>query len=257
MSYQLKAVIADADADFICLLSQNLQEKENIQVVGTTTDGIELMRLVNERQPDIVVIDAMLPHKDGLSVIRTMDQLCLKRRPSYYVVSSFCSERMMAEAMELGACYFIPKPCDFQDLADRVARHNLIEGKFTVEKKAAEHEFDIEMRVTQIIHDIGVPAHIKGYQYLRESIMMTVEDMENINAITKVLYPTVAKRYKTTSSRVERAIRHAIEVAWDRGNVETLNEFFGYTVSNAKGKPTNSEFISMIADRIRLERKVV
>ena len=137
-----------------------------------------------------------------------------------------------------------------------MSKFNLTEGTFLPRKKQLMPELDLEMRVTKIIHDIGVPAHIKGYQYLRDSIILAVNDMEVVNAITKVLYPSIAKKYKTTSSRVERAIRHAIEVAWDRGDVEVLNSYFGYTVSNLKGKPTNSEFVSMIADRIRLERKV-
>lgn len=256
MCNQLKVIIADDSADFVNVLHGCLAEKENIKIVGTASDGFELITLVKDTQPDIVVTDTLLPHKDGLAAIHAMDQLPLKKRPAYYVVSSFSSDNIVGEAMELGAVYFTVKPCDAQDLADRIARHNITEVRFVNGKKALDQELDIEMRVTQIIHDIGVPAHIKGYQYLRESIIMTIHDMENINAITKVLYPTVAKRFKTTSSRVERAIRHAIEVAWDRGNVETLNDFFGYTVSNSKGKPTNSEFISMIADRIRLERKV-
>lgn len=256
MNNQLKVIVADDSADFLQVLCSYLAERENIKIVGTTSDGFELMNLVNEQQPDIVVTDALLPHKDGLAAIRALEQTALKKHPAYYVVSSFSSDSVVGEAMELGVSYFTVKPCDVQDLADRVARHNVAETRFVNGKKSIDQELDIEMRITQIIHDIGVPAHIKGYQYLRESIMMTVNDMDNINAITKVLYPTVAKRFKTTSSRVERAIRHAIEVAWDRGNVETLNDFFGYTISNAKGKPTNSEFISMIADRIRLERRV-
>lgn len=230
--------------------------KRKYTTVGTASDGVELVSLISEKQPDVVVLDALLPRKDGLAAIRAMDQSAMKKRPAYYVVSSFSSDDFLAEVMELDVSYFTVKPCDLVDLVNRIAKHNVTQVHFQNKLNAKEQEFDIEMRVTQIIHDIGVPAHIKGYQYLRESIMMTVNDMENINAITKVLYPTVAKRFKTTSSRVERAIRHAIEVAWDRGNVETLNEFFGYTINNSKGKPTNSEFISMIADRIRLERKV-
>lgn len=255
MNDQMKVIVADDNADFCELLRQHLTEKENIQVVGTASDGFELIAMTSEKQPDVIITDALLPRKDGLAAIRAIDQLQLKKRPAFFVVSSFSSDSMVNEAMNMAVSYFTVKPCDLQDLAARVSQHNVVEGKFAPPQKAIDKDLDIEMRVTQIIHDIGVPAHIKGYQYLRESIIMTVNDMEIINAITKVLYPTVAKRYKTTSSRVERAIRHAIEVAWDRGNVETLNSFFGYTVSNVKGKPTNSEFISMIADRIRLERR--
>jgi two-component system response regulator (stage 0 sporulation protein A) len=182
---------------------------------------------------------------------------CLLREFSARVVG--CQKTEKGFLVELDATAFYPEgggqPCDLGDLAKRIATRNTGTA-FAPQTKALPPEVELEMRVTSIIHDIGVPAHIKGYQYLREAIIMTVNDMDTINAITKVLYPTVAKRYKTTSSRVERAIRHAIEVAWDRGDVEVLNSFFGYTVSNIKGKPTNSEFISMIADRIRLEQKV-
>lgn len=255
MNDQMKVIIADDSTDFCELLRKHLTEKENIQVVGTASDGFELIAMASEKQPDVIITDALLPRKDGLAAIRAIDQLQLKKRPAYFVVSSFSSDSMVNEAMNMAVSYFTVKPCDLQDLASRVSQRNVVAGQFAAPQKTIDKDLDIEMRVTQIIHDIGVPAHIKGYQYLRESIIMTVNDMEIINAITKILYPTVAKRYKTTSSRVERAIRHAIEVAWDRGNVETLNSFFGYTVSNVKGKPTNSEFISMIADRIRLERR--
>lgn len=256
MNTKLRVIVADENPDFIEQLCGSLREKDNVHIAGTASDGLELIRLVKETQPDIVVTDALLPHKDGLAAIRVLDQYVSKKRPAYFIASTFSSERMVAEAMELGVSFYTVKPCNIQDLADRIAQHSVTEGRFVQLKREEDQEHEIEVRVTEIIHDIGVPAHIKGYQYLRESIILTVNNMENVNAITKVLYPTVAKHFKTTSSRVERAIRHAIEVAWDRGNVETLNEFFGYTISNSKGKPTNSEFISMIADRIRLERRV-
>ena len=256
MNNRLRVIVADDNTDFSNTLCNCLAERENIQLVGTTSDGIELMSLVNEKQPDLVVLNSHLLRKDGLDAIRAMDQMPMKKRPAYYMLSSFSSDTFAAELMDLDVSYFTIKPCDVYDIVNRIAKHNVAKVRFANVYNTKEQELDIEMRVTQIIHDIGVPAHIKGYHYLRESIVMTVNDMENINAITKVLYPSVAKRFKTTSSRVERAIRHAIEVAWDRGNVETLNEFFGYTINNTKGKPTNSEFISMIADRVRLERKV-
>jgi two-component system response regulator (stage 0 sporulation protein A) len=255
MSEPIKIILADDSMDFCEMLHMQLENYTGIQVVGKVQDGQELLTQIWEKQPDMIVVDAMLSKKDGLSVIRALQEAHLKKMPSVFVVSSFSSERMMAEAMALKVSYFTIKPCDLADLARRIAAHNTVMPVFNDPGKNLPPEVELEMRVTNIIHDIGVPAHIKGYQYLREAIIMTVKDMDIINAITKVLYPTVAKRYKTTSSRVERAIRHAIEVAWDRGDVEVLNGFFGYTVSNVKGKPTNSEFISMIADRIRLEQK--
>ena len=255
MSEPIKIILADDSMDFCEMLHMQLENYTGIQVVGKVQDGQELLTQIWEKQPDMIVVDAMLSKKDGLSVIRALQEAHLKKMPSVFVVSSFSSERMMAEAMALKVSYFTIKPCDLADLARRIAAHNTVMPVFNDPGKNLPPEVELEMRVTNIIHDIGVPAHIKGYQYLREAIIMTVKDMDIINAITKVLYPTVAKRYKTTSSRVERAIRHAIEVAWDRGDVEVLNGFFGYTVSNVKGKPTNSAFISMIADRIRLEQK--
>lgn len=256
MGEKIRIVLAGDNADDCELLKRTLSRADNVEVVGIAQDGFELVSQVQEKRPDVVVTDAMLPRKDGLAALRAIGQLDLPKKPASFVLSAFTSHDLMSEAMSLGVNFFTVKPCDYDDLTSRVRGYNMIDASFDAPGKRLTPELDIEMRVTKIIHDIGVPAHIKGYQYLREAIIMTVNDMEVINAITKILYPTVAKKYKTTSSRVERAIRHAIEVAWDRGDVETLNGFFGYTVSNVKGKPTNSEFISMIADRIRLDRKV-
>ena len=255
MSEPIKIILADDSMDFCELLHRQLRNYTGLEVVGKVQDGAELLQQVWDKQPDVIVADVMLPRKDGLSVARAIQEANLKKPPAVFLLSSFSSESIMAEAMALKVSYFTIKPCDLGDLAKRIAAHNTASPAFHGAGRPVPPEVELEMRVTSIIHDIGVPAHIKGYQYLREAIIMTVNDMDIINAITKVLYPTVAKRYKTTSSRVERAIRHAIEVAWDRGDVEVLNGFFGFTVSSIKGKPTNSEFISMIADRIRLEQK--
>lgn len=256
MNERIKIVIAD-DSESCDIMKRSLEEYPNFDVVAMATDGNELIAKVSELMPDVVVTETMLPRKDGLAAISTISKMDLVKKPSVFIVSSFQSAKVVSDASALGVSYYMVKPCEVSDLAERISRHNIVEPVFQPAKKAADPEVDLEVRVTAIIHEIGVPAHIKGYQYLRDAIIMTVNDMDTINAITKVLYPTVAKKYKTTSSRVERAIRHAIEVAWDRGDVETLNSFFGYTVSNVKGKPTNSEFISMIADRIRLQRKIV
>ena len=256
MSEHIKVILADDSMDFCQLLQRQLKTYTGLEIVGMAQDGVELLAMAKEKQPDVLVLDAMLPRRDGLSVVRALREGDPARMPAVFLLSSFASDSVLAEAMDLKVDHFTLKPCDLGDLAKRIATRNAGAPVFAPAAKTLPPEVELEMRVTGIIHDIGVPAHIKGYQYLREAIIMTVNDMDIINAITKVLYPTVAKRYKTTSSRVERAICHAIEVAWDRGEVEVLNSFFGYTVSNIKGKPTNSEFISMIADRIRLEQKV-
>ena len=213
-------------------------------------------------RPDVLLLELVLPKLDGLELLRRLPETGADCR--VIVLSGFVNSKVVAECSGLGADYFLSKPCDVQALLARVRQ--LAHGRERTEADAAgvdcralasapRQEADLEAVVTDIIHEIGVPAHIKGYQYLREAIILTIHDMDMINAVTKVLYPEVAKRFGTTPSRVERAIRHAIEVAWDRGDVETLQKFFGYTVSGIKGKPTNSEFIAMIADHLSLRRK--
>lgn len=253
MKDKVKVVLAFENEDYLQMMKLNLEQEGNISVIGTAGDGVELVEKSAALTPEVVVSDAMLPRMDGLAAVREITTRCSGAKPAFILLASFISDQMAAEAGALGVQYFMLKPCDLRALAERIEQYNSLAVNFAKPAKKVDPDLDIEIRVTEIIHEIGVPAHIKGYQYLREAIIMTVKDMETINAITKVLYPTVAKKYKTTSSRVERAIRHAIEVAWDRGDLETLNSLFGYTVSNSKGKPTNSEFISMIADRIRLQ----
>ena len=196
-------------------------------------------------KPDLLVMDVLLPGQDCLNVLLQLKN-CVTM-PRAILLSAFCGDQVVAEARDLGVSYFLPKPCEVNALLDRMST------AFGQPAAPEDHTSSLKNMVTSVIHEIGVPAHIKGYQYLREAIMITVEDMDVINAVTKVLYPAVAKRFATTPSRVERAIRHAIEVAWDRGDLETLQKYFGYTVSNAKGKPTNSEFIAMIADGLMLD----
>jgi two-component system response regulator (stage 0 sporulation protein A) len=228
---------------------RSLTEDSSFQVVGETGDGAELLRMVRELKPEGIVMEMVLTGMDGIDVLDEMSKL--KSRPRVLVLSSYMKGSMVDEAAAKGADFFMTKPCRLSAVAERLRQVMTAGG--------AEPEGDsgpsLESQVTAIIHEVGVPAHIKGYQYLREAIIIAVKDMDVINAVTKVLYPAVAKRFGTTASRVERAIRHAIEVAWDRGDLETLQKYFGYTVSNAKGKPTNSEFIAMIADRIRLQRR--
>lgn len=243
-----RVFLADANEEFRIMLGEILEKTEEFLVVGSTGDGLEAVELIRQEEPDLILMDVVLPRLDGLSVLKQL-KLRESNAPKVIILSAFCSGSTVTEAVELGAYYFFSKPCEAQSLMDRMRT------AFINKTIVAEPPMELKNMVTSIIHEIGVPAHIKGYQYLREAIMIAVEDMDVINAVTKVLYPQVAGRFATTPSRVERAIRHAIEVAWDRGDLETLQKFFGYTVSNTKGKPTNSEFIAMIADRLVLERK--
>ena len=237
-----KILLADNSEEFRLLLRRTLEETGEFQVVGDTGDGDEAWELIQKAKPDVVVMDMILPGLDGMSLLQRVP-----KEIKCIVLSAFCSQNMVQELTRMGAWYFIPKPAHMDSLLDRI--------------RQATHDSSVlslptlETEVTAILHEVGVPAHIKGYQYVREAIILVVQNMDAINAVTKVLYPEVAKRFHTTPSRVERAIRHAIEVAWDRGDLETLQGYFGYTVNSAKGKPTNSEFIAMIADRIRLRRK--
>ena len=241
--------MADASEEFRRLLVETLRGEGDLSVVGETGDGEAAVELCRQRQCDVLVMDMILASLDGVEVLSKVSAMTPK--PKVLVISSFASGSVADLAAAKGADYFMMKPCRTSAVVERVRQ--MVTGV----RPAAEDTRGqgLESTVTAIIHEIGVPAHIKGYQYLREAIMITVEDMDVINAVTKVLYPEVAKRFGTTASRVERAIRHAIEVAWDRGDLETLQKYFGYTVSNAKGKPTNSEFIAMIADRLQLQRK--
>ena len=245
-------VIADNTEEFCTGLSAALQQSGGFQIIGTATDGEQAIRLVSERKPDVLVLDLMLPKRDGISVLRSIS--AMEKRPVTLATSGFVTEYVASAAANLGVRYLMLKPCDMSALVERLEEIRGGENHRNVLNRRPDKN-SIEAMVTGIIHEIGVPAHIKGYQYLREAIIIAVNDMDVINAITKVLYPQVAKTFQTTPSRVERAIRHAIEVAWDRGDLDTLQRFFGYTVSNTKGKPTNSEFIALIADKLQLQLK--
>ena len=244
--------IADSAEEFCTGLTASLQRERGFHVVGTAFDGEQAVRMVEEKKPDILVLDLMLPKKDGISVLKAI--AAMERRPTILATSAFVSTYVSAAAANLGVRYLMQKPCSTEALTGQLEEIRSGETLRPVPSRRMDKN-SIESLVTGIIHEIGVPAHIKGYQYLREAIIIAVNDMDVINAITKVLYPQVAKTFQTTPSRVERAIRHAIEVAWDRGDLDTLQRFFGYTVSNTKGKPTNSEFIALIADKLSLQLK--
>lgn len=247
MEKKITVILADANEEFRLSLQQAMEAAGEFSVLGSAGDGMEALHLARERRAELLVTDLMLPSLDGFGLIDRLREM--KDAPRVMIVSALYREKVVAQAMEKGVAFFVPKPCEVPSLLDRM-RQAVEEGG------AVEDEFcALEREVTAAIHEVGVPAHIKGYQYVREAIVIAVQDMDVINAVTKVLYPEVARRFATTPSRVERAVRHAIEVAWDRGDLETLQNYFGYTVSNTKGKPTNSEFIAMIADRIRLRHK--
>ena len=265
MSTKIRVLIADPSEDSRVLLSKKIAQESDMEVCATTSDGFELLSLAEQQNPDVIVLDCILAGLDGIQVLKRIGEMGINS--ACIMVSSFYRGEIIAEAASLGASYFTLKPFDTEALLEKIRQfskramrettqnHALFPESFPAQAPRQQTR-DLEAVVTGVIHEIGVPAHIKGYKYLREAIMLTVVDMEIINAVTKVLYPEVAKKFSTTPSRVERAIRHAIEVAWDRGDVEVLQKFFGYTVSNLKGKPTNSEFIAMIADRLSLQRKL-
>lgn len=259
---QVNVAIADDNERILDLLEEIINMDKELHVVGKAKNGEEMCQIIRNKQPDVVLLDLIMPKMDGLSVMEKINQdKNVQKRPDFIVVTAVGQERITEDAFNRGANYYIMKPFNNEMLLNRIK--TVRRPVRSCEKRNDElssqvpyiREGDLENRVTNLLHEIGIPAHIKGYHYLRDSIIMAVQDMDVLNAITKVLYPTVAKRYQTTSSRVERAIRHAIEVAWNRGKLDTLDELFGYTVSTGKGKPTNSEFVALIADTIQLEYK--
>ena len=251
MDNYTSVIIADNTEEFCNSLTTALKRADGFQILGTANDGEQAIRMVTERKPDVLVLDLMLAKQDGLSVLKAIANM--ERKPVTLATSRFVTDYVANAAANLGVRYLMLKPCDMTAVVERLEEIRGSANQQSVQRHS--NPTSIESMVTGIIHEIGVPAHIKGYQYLREAIIIAVNDMDVINAITKVLYPQVAKTFQTTPSRVERAIRHAIEVAWDRGDLDTLQRFFGYTVSNTKGKPTNSEFIALIADKLQLQLK--
>ena len=253
---QLSVLIADDSAEF-GLQCQKVLSSYGMRVLNCEKDGIVLLEKISSQKPNIVIADMFMPNLDVIGVLQNIRGLADKEKPQVMVLSAVDNAQLEGEVLRAGASYVFIKPFDMGMLAERIIKFSgwKNESRPVYAKDGVISDNELELMITEIIHQIGVPAHIKGYHYLREAIMLSIKNEEVINSITKLLYPTVAKKFSTTSSRVERAIRHAIEVAWDRGDVDTLNSYFGYTIQNSRGKPTNSEFISMIADRIRLEQK--
>ena len=262
---KLNVAIADDNERVVSLLEHIVSQDKDLQVVGKAGDGEALCQIIREKEPDVVLLDIIMPKVDGLTVMdRVNRDTSIRHHPAFIVISAVGQEKITENAFELGADYYILKPFDNELVLNRIKSTRLHKDKASAQVRRvnayeSQKEYmnrNLETDVTNIIHEIGVPAHIKGYQYLRDAILMAIEDDDIINAVTKRLYPAVAKKHSTTSSRVERAIRHAIEVAWDRGDVDVLNSYFGYTIHNGRGKPTNSEFIAMISDKFRLQLKI-
>ena len=255
---KIRVAVIDDNVEFCRMLENKLNANEDMLHVGTVHDGIEAISMISESKPDVIILDMIMPQLDGFGVLERLNKYPLDVKPIVFVLSAIGQESVVTKAIGLGASYFLVKPFDLNVLMERIRSAKELKNN---DKKPntlinnLRKKDDLEIEVTNLIHEVGIPAHIKGYQYIRESIMMSIEDMDVLSSITKVLYPTIAKKFKTTSSRVERAIRHAIEVAWTRGKSDSLENLFSYTISSEKGKPTNSEFIALIADRIRLDRK--
>ena len=269
MKERITLLIADDNSEFAQNLVNHLENEEDFEVIGMVKDGQEAFDMIKATTPDVVLLDVIMPHLDGLGVLEKINEEMEGKKPICIMLSAVGQDKITQKAINLGAQYYIVKPFDIEMLIKRIKElkfYQPSEGRNFIAKEARAQYIDIpketkksqenlEALVTYIIHEVGVPAHIKGYQYLREAIIMVVNDIDIINQITKQLYPEIATKYGTTPSRVERAIRHAIEVAWGRGQTEVVESIFGYTISAAKGKPTNSEFIAMIADKLRLELK--
>lgn len=252
MEKQLKLLISDNTDEFD---NEYIRAFENagLTIIRSPKDGLSLLDKIEAISPDVVLLDLFMPRLDAIGVIRSIHKNPSAKKPAFVVMSTFSSPVLEREVMSAGASYFAICPFSGRDLAERMIRLCRSSAGFSAKALGVP---SVEIQVTEILHQIGVPAHIKGYHYLRDSIIMAIETPDIINAVTKQLYPSVAKRYETTSSRVERAIRHAIEVAWDRGDVDVLNSYFGYTIQNSRGKPTNSEFIAMISDKLSLRMRM-
>ena len=270
MKEKISVLIADDNQEFSHTLSNYINAQDDMEIIGMAKDGTEAVEMIVNIEPDVVLLDVIMPHLDGLGVLERVNTMNSNKRPICIMLSAVGQDKVTQKAITLGAEYYVVKPFDIEILIKRIREikffkpnqesNNFInkdakQPYIDISNKNGNKEEKLEALETNISHEVGVPAHIKGYQYLREAIMMVVKDIDVINQITKSLYPKIAYKFNTTPSRVERAIRHAIEVAWGRGQQEIVEKIFGYTISASKGKPTNSEFIAMIADKLRLELK--
>ncbi|WP_199622903.1 sporulation transcription factor Spo0A [Paenibacillus alkalitolerans] len=270
----IEVLLADDNREFANLLSEYIGEQDDMSIVGVAYNGEEVLKLLEEREtaPDILILDIIMPHLDGLGVLEKLRDAGMNPMPKIVMLTAFGQENITQKAVQLGASYYILKPFDMEVLANRIRQlaaspASATGGSSTVQMHSQQRKRltvpakpngkpNLDASITNIIHEVGVPAHIKGYQYLRDAITMVYNNIELLSAVTKTLYPAIAEKYRTTPSRVERAIRHAIEVAWTRGNIDSISHLFGYTINISKAKPTNSEFIAMVADKLRIEHKV-
>lgn len=257
---KIRVAIADDNRDLVKTMEQYFENHSDIEIVGTASNGKLCLTMLEECKPDILLLDIIMPHLDGLGVLQEMHKDDGFLDTQVIMLTAFGQEDVMKQAVTYGASYFMLKPFEFEQLVQKILhcanqkresikRHSVLQPETT----GKVNQRQLDTTITSIIKEIGVPAHIKGYAYLREAIQMVYHDIDLLGSVTKILYPEIAKKFGTTPSRVERAIRHAIEVAWNRGNYESISQMFGYTVHHLKSKPTNSEFIAMIADKIRLE----
>ncbi|MBT2754794.1 sporulation transcription factor Spo0A [Mesobacillus foraminis] len=259
---KIKVCVVDDNRELVGLLEEYISSQDDMEVIGVAHNGQDCLDMLKDADPDVLLLDIIMPHLDGLAVLEKLRDMGKSVIPNVIMLTAFGQEDVTKNAVDLGASYFILKPFDMDNLGSHI-RQVSGKGKSQNRKPASpgyrssaeQKPKNLDASITSIIHEIGVPAHIKGYLYLREAISMVYNDIELLGSITKVLYPDIAKKYNTTASRVERAIRHAIEVAWSRGNIDSISSLFGYTVSMSKAKPTNSEFIAMVADKLRLEHK--
>lgn len=267
----IEVLLADDNREFTNLLAEYISEQEDMKVTGIAYNGDEVLNMLGEARklPDVLILDIIMPHLDGLGVLERLREMDINPMPKIIMLTAFGQENITQRAVQLGASYYILKPFDMEVLANRI-RQLVGTGQGSSSPSGSMQSFtpaksnvvplakgkNLDANITSIIHEIGVPAHIKGYQYLREAITMVYNNIEILGSITKTLYPAIAEKFKTTPSRVERAIRHAIEVAWTRGNIDSISHLFGYTINISKSKPTNSEFIAMVADKLRIEHKV-
>ena len=273
MSQLIRVVIADDNRDFVEILREYIISQEDMLLAGVAYNGNDALDMIQKEEPDVVVLDIIMPHLDGLGVMEKIDNV--SKKPRVIILTSFGQENMTQRAVQLGADYYILKPFDLETLGKRIRQlvgtNETSSSGYTTSSKAFVTTGDqvnltkstavrtvktVEVEVTKMIQQMGVPAHVKGYQYLRDAIVSVIKEVSLLGAVTKELYPMIAKKYNTTPSRVERAIRHAIELAWDRGNIEFMNKFFGYTINVDRGKPTNSEFIAMVADKLRISDNI-
>jgi len=264
---KINIIIADDNKEFCNILNDYLLTQKDIVVTGIAENGVEALKLIEEKKPDLVVLDIIMPILDGLGVLERLNTMDLDPLPLVIVLSAVGQEKITQRAISLGADYYVVKPFDMEVLIRRIRQtvdstiysDDVIKPLTYLDKTESEinksKPIDMIAQITNIMHEFGVPAHIKGYIFLREAINMVVNDIDLLSAVTKELYPLIGKKFNTTASRVERAIRHSIDIAWTRGDVETINKIFGYTINNEKGKPSNSEFIAMVADKLRLQNR--